>query len=361
MSDSSKESSQTPIETELAQEVIEPAEEALIESIRLITEERMRRTYGPGETVQRDAHAKTHGLVKAKFTVVDNLPDQLRHGVFAEPKTFEALVRFSASALIAQPDTAKQPQGMAIKLMEVEGEKLVAPSTTQDFVMINFPVFFCRDLDGYVDFMRLNSAISLKPDDGGNLEAAAAEFANKQPRMAAVIEEMKAVPFFNPLQVQYWSETPYLLGPNAIKYSAKPLTSRENKKPEGELSDTFMREALVETIGKEIVQFEFLVQVQNDPAKQPIEDPMVEWDESEAPPQRVAILEIPVQDLSSDEDLKLAEKLAFAVWNSLPAHRPLGSMNRTRRVVYESGMKVRHARNHNVQYEPTPDALYPPE
>ncbi|WP_251360014.1 catalase family protein [Kangiella sp. TOML190] len=342
--------SQTKLE--LGMEVKEPNEDALIESIRLITEERMRRSYGKGEVVQRDAHAKTHGLVRAKLKVVDDLPKELRQGIFSETKVYDALIRFSASSQIAQADTVAQPQGMAIKVLGVEGEKLIRPTTTQDFVMINFPTFFVKDLASYIDFTRFGSALTVKDDDGVDKEKEAAAFAKKQPEILAILEKMIAMPFWNPLEVQYWSQTPYMLGSQAIKFSARPLTSSENKKPEGELGDRFLRNALVNTIKDEPFRFEFVVQVQNDAKKQPIEDPTVEWKESEAPPKRVAIIEIPVQDLSSNKDVDYAEKLTFAAWNSLPAHRPLGSMNRARKSVYEGGAKVRHARNGNTRFEP---------
>ena len=340
----------------LGQEVIEPNEEALIEGIRLITEERMRRSYGPGEVVQRDAHAKTHGLVCAKFTVLDDLPKNLRYGVFAEPKTFDALIRFSAASQIAGPDTSLQPHGMAMKILGVDGEKIVAPAPPQDFVMINFPIFFANNLPDYIDFMRFTSAGSVAVYDGVDPVQEQMNFAEKHPGITKIVQQMATTPFYNPVQVQYWSETPYKLGPNAIKYSARPLTSRENKKPAGQMGESFLRDALVSTVGKEVVQFEFLVQVQNNAKTQPIEDPTIEWKESESVPQRVALIEIPVQDISANGNLMTAEKLAFSVWNSLEAHRPLGSMNRTRRVVYESSMKVRNARNHNVRFEPTDSA-----
>jgi hypothetical protein len=51
-----------------------------------------------GGFIRRGQHAKATGCVTAEFQVVDEMPDHLRHGVFAEPgRTFEALVRFSNS------------------------------------------------------------------------------------------------------------------------------------------------------------------------------------------------------------------------------------------------------------------------
>ena len=43
---------------------------------------------------ERGGNTKTHGMVRGEFTVHDGLPAHLRRGVFAEPKTYRAWVRF---------------------------------------------------------------------------------------------------------------------------------------------------------------------------------------------------------------------------------------------------------------------------
>lgn len=40
---------------------------------------------------------KTYGVVRAHFKVLPDLPAHLRHGILAEPTTFEAWVRFHQS------------------------------------------------------------------------------------------------------------------------------------------------------------------------------------------------------------------------------------------------------------------------
>src|SRR5438105_3501112 len=39
---------------------------------------------------RRDVHAKAQGCVRAEFTVEKDLPADLKHGVFAEEKSFDA-------------------------------------------------------------------------------------------------------------------------------------------------------------------------------------------------------------------------------------------------------------------------------
>ena len=82
------------------------------------------KAYKPG-TMRRDAHPKTVGCVKAEFKVEPNLPEELRVGVFKEPRTYPAYIRFSNSSTTIQADIRRDARGMAIKLLEVGGEKLL--------------------------------------------------------------------------------------------------------------------------------------------------------------------------------------------------------------------------------------------
>jgi hypothetical protein len=71
---------------ELAEERLLPDEEASTDSIIEAFATYMRRHYRPGE-YERGGNTKTHGIVKATFTVHGDLPPELRKGVFAEPRT----------------------------------------------------------------------------------------------------------------------------------------------------------------------------------------------------------------------------------------------------------------------------------
>ncbi|MBI3775013.1 MAG: catalase [Gammaproteobacteria bacterium] len=146
----------------LGEEMEEPGEAALIASITQQTLARLKLQYPAGKgLVLRDVHPKTHGLVRAQFIVVDSIPLELQHGVFAQARKFDALIRFSADGVAVLPDTVEQARGMAIKLLGVGGDKLLDDernAQTQDFVMINFPVFFSRNLKDYEELHRALAA-----------------------------------------------------------------------------------------------------------------------------------------------------------------------------------------------------------
>lgn len=317
-------------------EVIHAGEAEQISAIVQHLIKRLSVQYPPGtQTVPRDAHPKTHGLVRAEFIVLGNLPDELRYGVFKEPRIFKALIRFSASGSMIRADTIPEARGMAIKLLDIGGDKAIPSqrdAKSQDFLMINFPVFPIRELKDYVQFFDAQS------------EGAAAEFWRSHPEEFKLNEAFSAQRLHNPLRGQYFSQTPYRLGPHAIKFSARPSFRTADPLPVNP-GPEYLREALLRQVQTEDVYFDFMVQLQIDPRRMPVENPMVLWDEALSPFQRVAIIRIPKQDPKEFKDLELAEALSFSPWHALPDHRPLGSINRARRVVYDELSKYRHGRN----------------
>jgi hypothetical protein len=55
----------------------------------------------------------------------------------------------------------------------------------------------------------------------------------------------------------------------------------------------------------------------------------------------VARITIPPQDINASERVEACEALAFSPWHGLAEHRPLGSINRLRRAVYEKSVELR--------------------
>ena len=332
----------------LGEESIDPSEAAFIDFIEKVTIDRLKGQFPPGtEPVLRDAHPKTHALVRAQFIVLDGLPEDLRYGVFKEPRTFDALIRFSAGGIEVQSDSVPQANGMAIKLFGVEGEKLLEDerdAKTQDFVMINnFPSFFVRNL---VDYQAVHEALGMEDPAAGT-----AEFFKNHPEEARAVMTMRgSEPLASPFQARYWSQTPFKLGPHAIKFSANPISVIPGTPGTG---PDFLREVARKQIAEGDVYFDFLIQVQTDPVAMPVEDSLVVWDEERAPFQRVALVRIPRQDIDIARNQEIAETLSFNPWHSLPDHRPIGAINRARKAIYEALSEFRHERNGVARREPT--------
>src|SRR5258705_12474199 len=96
---------------QLGQEYPQPNEEAMCREMGEIIEKLMIRTRSP---VQRQQHAKHHGCVRATFEIEQNLPNELRIGLFREVATYPAWVRFSNAS--QHIDTIGNQHGFAIKL-----------------------------------------------------------------------------------------------------------------------------------------------------------------------------------------------------------------------------------------------------
>ena len=86
----------------LAEEKALPGEEEFVDSIIASFQQQMRLLWKPGG-FERGGNTKTHGIVRAEFIVHDGLPAELRHGIFAEPKTYRAWVRFSGPGPTSRP------------------------------------------------------------------------------------------------------------------------------------------------------------------------------------------------------------------------------------------------------------------
>jgi hypothetical protein len=110
---------------------------------------------------------------------------------------------------------------------------------------------------------------------------------------------------------------------------------------------------MVATLQRGAWSFDFMVQVQTDPHRMPIEDATVKWPEQLSPYLPVARLRLPAQRFDSDEQLAFADVLRYNPWHSLPEHRPLGNSNRARRRMYRELASLRQSMNQVRHVEPT--------
>ncbi|WP_347018258.1 catalase family protein [Acinetobacter calcoaceticus] len=330
-------------------EKLQPNEEAVAQNIAQVIEKSIREQYTAGNAL-RDAHPKAHGCVRAEFHVSKNIPAQFAKGVFIPDQSYQAWIRFSnASNDASSADIDKDARGIAIKLLGVAGEKILESekqATTQDFIMINHPVFFANDAKRYLSFINdVNShnmirklhipfALGFK----GTMNALGAR--NSQ--------------IANPLYARYWSMVPYQLGlgndRQAVKYSVRACSVTANNLPKNPSHD-FLREALKNTLQQTDACMEFLIQPRTS-SKMLVEDSMTEWDEKAAPFYQVATIHIPKQNFDMPEQNKFCENLSFMPWHALPAHKPLGAVNRMRKVIYENISRVRHDMNSAPRQEP---------
>ena len=327
-------------------EQLYPNEKVVAEQIAEVIEKSIRKQYALG-SARRDAHPKAHGCVRAEFQVLETLPKHLAQGLFIPGKKYQAWIRFSnGSPDATQADIKKDARGMAIKVLAVSGAKhLEDEAATQDFIMINHPVFFVNDPNRYMSFMQdINSDrffrklhIPFALGSKGTLIAL-----NLRTKIS------------NPLQTRYWSMVPYQLGigpdRQAVKYSARSCTAAVDPIPNHPKHD-FLRDALRTSLQKGDACMEFLVQPRT-ASTLLVEDAMTEWKETQAPFYQVATIRIPQQVFDTPDQNKFCENLSFTPWHTLAEHKPLGVINRMRKVIYDRISQVRHEMNSTQRQEP---------
>lgn len=302
----------------------------------------------PDSKVLRDAHPKHHGCTAASFTVEKDIPETLKHGIFKSPKTYSAYIRFSNGSQTPQADSIGDIRGMGIKLMGVEGDKLLESEKkekTQDFLIINHPVLPVGDPEEYLNLFEAAFA-----GKAGSYFFGWNPFGWKLAGLGKV-RAIRSKKISSMLEIRYWSTTPYQLGQNAVKYSAKACGNEITPIPDNPGPD-YLKETMKSHLSRKEACFDFMVQVQKDPVKMPVEDPAVEWDEEVSPFVKVATVKIPVQEFDTPEKMNFCENLSFTPWHSLPDHRPIGGINRVRKTVYEGISEYRHSENKAPRKEP---------
>ena len=302
--------------------------------------------------VARGAHAKAHGCVKSYFRVNETIEEKLRYGVFAMPgREYKSWIRFSNGHfdMTVSQDGNDDARGMAIKILDPPGEPMQVAANnipTQDFLMTNSPVFFVKDIYDYNELVAAPEALvnfiftGLNPFKWRIDELFLAKKTLTKPPVSL-------------LEPQYYSITAYKLGPHNIKFSARPCEQYTRQTGIAQDGPDFLRKTLVKDLSGSDACFDFMVQLQMPEKNMSIEDPTIEWLESDSPFIPLAKIIIPAQQFDTPEQDNFCENLSFAPWHALEAHQPIGQFNRMRRHVYPASSGYRHAQNHVA----VPDSL----
>lgn len=275
----------------------------------------------------RAFHAKIQaGINNARLVISQTLPQELPSGFFQAGKSYATSLRFSNAAGTVKPDTAKDLRGIALKVETEHG--------IQDFLATNGSASHARDARQFILFAKAMSGAKLLI----------------LPRLICTIGLFETLRMFKTVIRQtkrpidslatetYYSRSPFACGDCAFKFQISPSSSAAVSVNKG---DSFLRQDLVERLKAGPVVFDLQVQFFSSEASTPVEDGSVEWD---SPLITVAQLVIPQQDLENEEAVaahKAVEDLEFNPWNCADGIRPLGSLNRARRLVYQASVALR--------------------
>lgn len=213
-------------------------------------------------------------------------------------------------------------------------------------------------------------------------------FKNRQvPRELKAVTQILTPKFMNSINATYFSVSPYLLRKNgvdsAVKYVFKPVHCNnpmmefdEEHDIDGNAVDplkkkvvqvsqidtdnaNFLRQSLIADLNKTDRCFDFYIQMlpkelKGEAAYPYTEDTLNEWTfpyaNSELP---VARLRIKKQNINFKSKTNYCENLSFNPWQAQPEHRPIGAINRSRKLAVLASSIRRHLLNKRpVNVEP---------
>ena len=311
---------------------------------------------------ERSVHAKAHGILQGTLTVAPGLPPELAQGMFARSGEHRVFMRLSTNAGDILPDAISLPRGLALKVLDVEGERLPgADGRTQNFVMVNGPVFQAKTTDKFLGNLKMLAGTTNRLEGvktamstvlrgvGGALGAVGIE--------SPKVQSLGGAPNVDPLGETYYSVTPFRYGDHVAKFAVVPVSPDLTRLTKRQIDGTIGPDVIRDTVQGEMrvvdAVWELRVQLCRDLERQPIEDPTVEWKEADSPFQTVATIHVGPQDSWAPERVQAVnEGMRFSPWVGLAAHQPLGNINRARREPYEHSASYRARFNGCPIHEP---------
>src|ERR1700682_5197495 len=337
----------------IAEEKVLPEEEAYLQSIIASFQTQMRDLWKPGG-FERGGNTKTHGIVRGEFIVHDGLPENLRRGIYAQPHTYRAWVRFPGPGPYITPDIDDVGcMSISIKLMGVPGPKLMDEEKfTLDMFGVSTPTFVTPDT-------KANAQLQIESVKNASIFY----FLNfhRSHVLDFIMQSLWIKTQSSPFEAPYFSCVPYLLGEGqAMQYSVWPKTNKKTPIPRLPLRplDDYLRNAMVAALDQSDVELAIRLQLQTDPHLMPIENNAVLWPERLSPRVSVATLRIPRQQFDSPAQMEFAKQLSYNPWHTIAEHRPLGNQSRARRRMYLVFSGLRNSMNAVPHYEPNGDEVF---
>ncbi len=321
----------------------------------------------------RDAHAKSHGILGGKLIVHDDLPDELKQGLFTTPRQeFDVIARISSTSGALRTDQLRGVRGLGIKVLGVNAKGEREPATglaneaeanTQDFVLVTHREFPFAGVRPYaLGGMVVASLLARLPDSWLGLFSHVLDAAVKVGLPLSRTLALLVLPNNHILGETFYSSAPLRYGKQVAKMCIAPL-SPSVKALEGvpvSAGCDAHRDEVVQFFESNEAQFELRVQLCTDTVAMPIEDATVEWPESLSPYRGVGTIKFATQNADSPARRTFGDEvLSFNSWRTLEDHRPLGSINRLKNRVYEASSNFRHEKSHVQRSEPATIAELP--
>jgi hypothetical protein len=296
----------------------------------------------------RGTHVKTQGIVKGKLTVLPDLPEHLSQGLFSNAgREHDVAIRFANEPSFLQDDRTPGPRGCGVKVFDVEGDFMDPAgekSHTHDFTFNNAPVLELRDLPTCLEIFQLREKYF---DDAQGLKSALEQRSDKDLQFAPT-----QLPNRHFLSYIMYSQSAFRYGDYVAKYALFPTSKLQkdlaDKCPVTKDADSEQHSIwLREYFQYHDAEFDFRVQLLRTLDEQSVEDCSVEWDEEKYPFETVAKVVLPKGQDSFDAQRRVfwEDRLKLNPWYGVDVHRPLGSVNRLRKTLYQRSVARRNELN----------------
>ena len=287
-----------------------------------------------------------------ELIVVDDLPEPLAQGVFKLGARYPVIARLANVPGEIDSDAVATQRGLALKLLEVEGEKLPGHTgATQDFVLDSGNRFAAGTAAQFLMNHRMLEHAPQIPDALKAAVSTASRAGNKALHYVGV--DSPTLDFFghsrvHPMAEAYFTQAPIRYGDYLAKLAVVPIASAQRALDGTEVDSddpNALRTATVSYLRDHDAEFEIRVQLCTNLDSMPVEDASVEWPEQQSPYRTVARLRLPRQEAFNEARRTFVDNLSFCVSHSLSAHRPLGSIMRARLRAYPEMSRLRRQTN----------------
>lgn len=301
------------------------------------------KNYPEGKT-ERDAHPKTIAIVKGEFIINNNLPNDLKKGIFSSPKTHKTIIRFSNANSKIQPDSKKDVRGIALKILGIDSNLPRDPrgeeKNTQDFLLMSSPTMPLGTIKQF-------RGVIIHTLDTSSLKALTWVIFNLKTYLKISKTKKKHYSIAN---IDFWSTSTFMFEDQIVKYKLTPTVPVNRKYTYNNTAD-FLSHRLTTLLQKEELCYDFCIQFYKKDSITPLDDMSIKWNEDINPFIRIAQLKIPKQRVKQQN--KLSKIITYSIANSCFAHRATGKLNEARIIVYKQLAKLRKKRNKLPQFEAT--------
>lgn len=299
----------------------------------------------------RANHAKIlAGFTKAIFRVNKDLPAALAHSFLVPGAVYETTIRFSnAAGKRLTDDAVPDLRGIALRLQTPGQQYDLLMTSAEIHHAINAPEAMTA-INAGVENEKFGKTITTgTPGRETILGAHSLDYlvqhagATSGARIANTLHQQMALKVQSLSTESFWSRAPFAIGTDttpenavAIKFRLRP--SIEKPAQESIIAEKDLSKKLEAELQENDIVFYFEVQRYLNATDTPIEDSTKAWT---TPFETVAELVI---SKGSSSEADAVDKLSFSPWNvDERTFRPLGSMNRARRKVYDAAWHERES------------------